>query len=64
VWAGVRASADEVGGHYCADCQVASIVPDSVEMTFAREGVRSYALDPEKAEALWKKSEELVGETY
>jgi hypothetical protein len=26
--------------------------------------VRGYALDPENAEALWKKSEELVGEVF
>jgi hypothetical protein len=28
------------------------------------EGVRAYALDPDNAETLWKKSEELVGETF
>jgi hypothetical protein len=26
--------------------------------------VRSYALDPKNAEALWKKSEEMVGESF
>ena len=28
------------------------------------KGVRAYALDPHNAEALWKKSEELVGESF
>jgi hypothetical protein len=28
------------------------------------EGVRAYALDAKNAEALWKKSEELVGESF
>ena len=28
------------------------------------EGVRGYALDAKYAEALWKKSEELVGESF
>ena len=28
------------------------------------EGVRGYALVPKNAEALWKKSEELVGESF
>jgi len=28
------------------------------------EGVRGYALDPNNAEALWRKSEELVGESF
>jgi hypothetical protein len=27
------------------------------------EGVRGYALDPQNAAALWKSSEELVGES-
>jgi len=27
-------------------------------------GVRGYALDPKNAEALWKKSEELVEESF
>jgi len=26
--------------------------------------VRAYALDPTNAEALWKKSEEMVGESF
>jgi hypothetical protein len=29
-----------------------------------REGVRAYALDPNNAEALWKKSEELIEERF
>jgi len=28
------------------------------------EGVRGYAIDPNNAEALWKKSEEPVEESY
>jgi hypothetical protein len=28
------------------------------------EGVRGYAVDPVAAEALWKKSEEMVGEVF
>jgi hypothetical protein len=28
------------------------------------EGVRSYALDPERGKALWAKSEEMVGERF
>jgi NAD(P)-dependent dehydrogenase (short-subunit alcohol dehydrogenase family) len=57
VWAGVVASADEIGGQYCEDCLVGKMVPDVVS-----EGVRSYALDPKSAKALWKKSAEMVGE--
>ena len=64
VWAGFVAQADEVGGHYCENCHVGRIVPDDTVINPISEGVRSYALDPNNAEALWKKSEELVGESF
>jgi NAD(P)-dependent dehydrogenase (short-subunit alcohol dehydrogenase family) len=64
VWAAVVAPADEVGGQYCENCHVGKIVPDDVTITAVSEGVRSYALDPKSAEALWKKSEEMVGESF
>lgn len=60
VWAGVVADADAVGARYCEDCHVAAFNtnPD------AREGVRPYALDAARADALWAKSEQLVGERF
>ena len=58
------APGDEVGGMYCENCHVGNVVPDDVPITPASEGVRSYALDPKNAEALWKKSEEMVGESF
>jgi NAD(P)-dependent dehydrogenase (short-subunit alcohol dehydrogenase family) len=64
VWAGVVAPADEIGARYCENCHVGSIVPVNIDITVASEGVRSYALDPANAEALWKKSEEMVGESF
>lgn len=60
VWAGVVASAEDVGGRYCEDCHVARVV-ESLEL---REGVRPYALDPERAKALWATSEDLVAERF
>ena len=60
VWAGVVAPADAVGGRYCEDCHVAEIVDDP---NF-RGGVRPYALNVERAKALWAKSEEMVGERF
>jgi NAD(P)-dependent dehydrogenase (short-subunit alcohol dehydrogenase family) len=60
VWAGVVAAAETVGGRYCEDCHVAEIV----EGTGIRSGVRPYALDPDRAKALWAKSEEMVGERF
>lgn len=58
VWAGVVADADEVGGRYCENCHVAELddTPGS------RVGVRSYAVDPKRAKALWALSETLTGE--
>jgi hypothetical protein len=64
VWAGVVASADEVGGKYCEDCQVAELLPADSQVSTISRGVRAYALDPENAKVLWKKSEEMVGETF
>jgi NAD(P)-dependent dehydrogenase (short-subunit alcohol dehydrogenase family) len=64
VWAAVVASADEIGGQYCENCHVGHIVPDDVTINAISEGVRGYALDPTNAEALWKRSEELVGESF
>ena len=63
VWAGVVADANEIGGHYCADCRVITNLTDG-PVTVTSDAVRSYALDPERAKALWAKSEELVGEVF
>ena len=60
VWAGVVADGDEIGGRYCEDCAVSPVIEDSNEMP----GVMGYALDPDRAQALWARSEELVGETF
>jgi len=64
VWAGVVAPAEEIGGRYCENCHVGKVVPEDVTISAISEGVRAYALDPKNAEALWKKSEELVGEWF
>src|SRR5271167_2434451 len=64
VWAGVVAPAEKIGGKYCEDCHVAKRVPDNVPINAMSEGVLGYALDENNAEALWKKSEKLVGESF
>jgi len=64
VWAGIVAQANEIGGRYCENCHVGEVVRDEVTISPINEGVRGYALDPDTAEALWKKSEELVGESF
>ena len=60
VWAACVADAEAVGGRYCEDCHVAevSLTPG------IRGGVQPYALDPKHAQALWQKSEQMVGEHF
>jgi NAD(P)-dependent dehydrogenase (short-subunit alcohol dehydrogenase family) len=64
VWTAVVASAEDVGGRYCENCHASEVVPDNVVITPVSEGVRGYALDPVNAEALWRKSEQMVGESF
>lgn len=58
VWAATVAGAEEIGGRYCLDCHVAAIDDETAD------GVRSYALDPARARALWVKSEAMTGERF
>ncbi len=64
VWAGVVAAADAVGGRYCENCHVSTVVADDTPLGLLDEGVRAYALDPRHAEALWAMSEEMTGEKF
>ncbi len=64
VWAAVVAPAEEIGGKYCENCHVGHLVADDAVLSAISEGYRAYALDPTAAKALWKKSEEMVGETF
>ena len=60
VWAGVVADADVVGGRFCEDCGVAPRNDNPSPFS----GVRSYALDPERARTLWARSEEWAHERF
>jgi len=62
VWAAFAVPAEQIGGNYCENCQVSDINDGFISPV--SPGVRSYALDPEHAEALWDKSEEMVGERF
>jgi NAD(P)-dependent dehydrogenase (short-subunit alcohol dehydrogenase family) len=62
VWAAFVAPAEDVGGRYCENCQVSQITEGLISPV--SPGVRPYALDPERAKALWAKSEEMVGERF
>jgi len=57
------ASAPELerrGGIYLEDCHVATVN----DAPNALDGVKTYAIDPENAERLWKLSERLIGQTF
>jgi hypothetical protein len=60
VCGGIVATSDEVGDRYCEDCHVAEVADGD----HFRGGVRSYTLDPDRAKALWAKSEEMVDERF
>jgi NAD(P)-dependent dehydrogenase (short-subunit alcohol dehydrogenase family) len=60
VWAGCVAGAEAIGGRYCEDCHVAEIST----LPGIRGGVQPYALDAQHAQALWQKSEAMVGERF
>lgn len=57
VWAAVVADKDEIGGRYLEDCAIA---PTNDTLNPFADGVRSYALDAQRAKQLWEKSEALT----
>ncbi len=57
VWAAIVADKDQIGGRYLEDCAVAPV--DDSPNPFA-DGVRSYALDANKAEKLWSISKKMI----
>lgn len=59
VWAATASELDGRGGVYAEDCNVAEM--DDANPT---GGVRSYALDKDKADRLWTLSEELTGGVF
>lgn len=60
VWCAAVAPAAAIGGRYCEDCHVAEVN----DAEHPRTGVMSYAVDIARADALWSKSEDLVGERF
>jgi NAD(P)-dependent dehydrogenase (short-subunit alcohol dehydrogenase family) len=60
IWCAAVADPAQIGGRYCEDCHVAVANDDPS----VRGGVCTYATDPARAEALWAKSEQWVGERF
>ena len=57
VWCATSPQLAGIGGVYCEDCDIASLVVEG-DMT---RGVAAYAVDPDAAERLWAMSEHLTG---
>jgi NAD(P)-dependent dehydrogenase (short-subunit alcohol dehydrogenase family) len=61
VWCATNAQLDGMGGVYCEDCDIATLVaPDHKAMT----GVRPWAVDPDLADRLWTLSEKMTGVSF
>ena len=58
VYAATSPDLDGIGGRYLEDCHLADLTDDPL----AASGVRAYAIDPARADALWQLSERLVAE--
>ena len=56
LWASLSPDLDGQGGLYCEDCHVSPVIDDPS----SPEGVRSWAVDPDKAKRLWDVSEALI----
>jgi hypothetical protein len=54
VWCAVSPPLSGKGGVYCADCDIAELVPDDSQLP---SGVRCWAIDKPIAKALWDLSE-------
>jgi len=61
VWAATVAAGDEAGGRYCADCRVSGVAQ---ARSYVGNDVQPYAIDPQRARALWAKSEAMVGQHF
>lgn len=63
LWTAVTADADLVGGKYCENCQVSEILTNA-DISIFTPGVLPYAVNPNRAQALWDLANELAGEDY
>ncbi len=57
VWCATSPQLNDLGGVYCADCDVAPLVPDDSK---SLSGVRRWAIDANAARRLWELSENLL----
>lgn len=66
VWCAVSPQLEGKGGVFCADSDIAPILPDGNSFGLSEDranrgtGVLAYAVDPDAAEELWRRSEEIT----
>jgi len=58
IWCATSPDLDGIGGVYCEDCDIASVIADD---PLGGPGVRPFAINPAIAEALWTQSVRLTG---
>lgn len=68
VWCAVSPQLDGKGGVYCADSDITPVLPEGGSVDLGSEdrvnrltGVEAYAIDPDAAEELWRRSEVITG---
>ena len=59
VWVAFVADGNEIGGKYCEDCGVSPVLDGENVGAFA-PGVFPYALDSQRADALWSRASQMV----
>ncbi|RMZ58617.1 SDR family NAD(P)-dependent oxidoreductase [Chryseobacterium nematophagum] len=68
IWCATSPLLKNIGGVYCENSDIAEIDHGQIEHTYddpsTTRGVQPYSIDPEKAERLWKLSEELIGISF
>lgn len=71
VWCAVSPQLDGRGGVYCADSDITLVLPEGDAVNLGTEdrsnrltGVEAYAIDPQAADELWRRSEELTGISF
>ena len=67
VWCAVSPQLDGKGGVFCADSEITPVLPKSGAVDLASDdrlnrltGVEAYAIDPDAAEELWRRSEQIA----
>lgn len=65
LWAASSPLLDRIGGVYCEDCDIATLIADNPAVpTTAKvhqNGVRQYSLDQRHAQRLWTLTEQMIG---